>query len=98
MIKHKQHTETKTYDLVDERVCDLCGGVSRDSGSFNYDWYRNSFKINNAVIELNQGSSYPEGGHRITTTCDLCPECMATKVIPWLESQGVKMREEECDW
>lgn len=98
MIKHRQHTETKTYTIVDEMICDLCGDVSRDSGGYNYDWYRRSFNINNAVIEFNQGSSYPEGGVITTTTCDICPNCMATKVIPWLESQGVKMRKKECDW
>lgn len=98
MITKETYTKPSTYERIIEIKCDMCGGVSKSHQNYNYDWYGDRFDINYATIEYKTGSSYPEGGHSTTVLCDICPNCFITKVRPWIESQGVTMREEECDW
>ena len=50
------------------------------------------------TIKSSEGTSYPEGGAKKESSVDVCPTCFKTKLVPWLISQGAKIREEEFDW
>ena len=78
------HTETTTIKVE----CDLCGKELMD-GRFNVD---------DVTLKLESGSRYPESCDIERTTVDMCGECFKNKLLPWLESLGVKPKVEEIDW
>lgn len=49
-------------------------------------------------VKHKDGESYPEGGSGTEVDIDVCPECFKTKLIPWLESQGVVIERKDLDW
>jgi hypothetical protein len=85
MIRKETRTQpAKEYEETVERKCDLCGRAS----PFPWD----------VRVEIEEGYSFPEGGHTVTTLYDICPECFRTKLVPWLEAQGARARKKEVDW
>lgn len=92
--------EPKPYKSLDKRTCDLCG---KESDSERYDnWNGGSYDVDETEISIKikqkEGSSYPEGGSGQEYDIDLCPDCFKKKLIPWLLSQGAKIKPEEWDW
>lgn len=82
---------------VDHRECDLCSRKSdRD------DWTSGSYNVNETEIRIEitqkDGSSYPEGGSGQSYDIDLCPTCFKSQLVPWLISQGAKVKREDWDW
>jgi hypothetical protein len=75
--------------------CDLCGKEAPSPNSYMHPWAPGTYDVEDVTIEYKTGSSYPEGTDTTTHTMDMCPDCFKDKLIPWLESQGVKMREED---
>lgn len=80
-------TEKKTqiYDSQVAIVCDLCGTRSRPP-----DWCVASWGNETVTLEHRATESYPEGTFGKVLTIDFCPDCLKKKLLPWLETQGVK--------
>ena len=93
--------ETKqiSYEKKDLPItkCDLCG-VAAKQGWFAYsEWEVNETELRVCVRQKNV-HSYPKGGWGTKYEADICPDCFKNKLIPWLESQGCKTKEEEWGW
>ena len=91
-MKHKKTIEVPAVAahtrVVDgDTTCDLCGKVIVEM----------VYERKEVTIESQVGEVYPEGGSYESTTVDVCVECFDTKVVPWLQSQGAKMRKEEIN-
>ena len=76
-------------------VCDFCGAETDDIEC----WHPQSgpYCINQVTIQLKTGDMYLETKRGTTLTVDMCPKCFLEKLTPWLESQGIKAREEIWD-
>lgn len=91
-----QHYEEKHIPAMAARVikvegkvtCDICSSVLCQGG----------FDVNETEIRRRTGEVYPEFGSGKEVTADLCGDCFDSKLIPWLESQGVTMTTEEWDY
>jgi hypothetical protein len=74
--------------IVTHTTCDLC------SKTIEHD----CFEVDDVVIRHQVGSSYPEGSLVEETTVDMCGECFKSKLVPWLQSQGVTPTTSQSDW
>ncbi len=85
----------KQEDRVTHVSCDLCGkkqevlsyyggDVDWDEEIISYDFARTS------TMELCEGSNYSEGQSGDRIRYHVCPKCFKDKLVPWMESQGVK--------
>lgn len=84
-------TELRTpRTLLSEQVfCDWCDKEIKPE----------PFKVLEGSIELlRTGYGFPEGGNVETIKADLCESCFKIRLIPFLESNGCKLRTEESDW
>lgn len=77
-------------------TCDLCGRENTRKDSEN--WCEAEFKKEQVEICYTTGSTYPEGGTVTRHWVDVCPECWASKVVPWLNEQGATLQTKEFDW
>lgn len=86
----------KTYEQVMRpttrlvsHTCDFCGAKipQRNAGSF--------FE---ATLESKEGYSYPDNTNYLKIEVDICQGCFHDKMLPWLESQGVKINPVEEDF
>jgi len=88
-----ERIEKRTTHLT----CDLCGVKSK-----GYDWVCGSYEVKevelSVTIKHRTGESYPSGGSGSTFEIDMCPKCFQEKLIPWIQSQGGNVREEEWDF
>lgn len=78
---------------VESIHCDLCGAED-----VNGNWGAGNFSVDEVTIEAKSGNNFPEGGSGKILRCDVCPACFEDKVIPALESIGLKMNESEWEW
>jgi hypothetical protein len=78
----------KQVDEVDHVTCDLCGMKIEAE----------RFEVAEATVQIRRGSAYPEGGSETTRSVDVCCDCFEQKLIPWLESQGAVIQENESEW
>lgn len=85
-VKYKDVVQ-KVVD-TSETFCDFCS--SKISNSY--------YAVSETTVECRFGHSYPEGGSATTLDVDICMNCFESKLIPWIKSQGVEMRETESDW
>ena len=92
-------TETRTYEHLVRRTCDLCGKPSKGYGS---DWKGANYEVDETEIEVTirqkEGYNWPEGGSGTNYDIDLCPTCFLGKLVPWLRSQGATIEAENWDW
>jgi hypothetical protein len=108
MRKIEKRTETTkpvTCEVLVEVVCEMCTRSYRNTdtdwvgqGGEVMCWDARPYTISKTALFVAEGSNYPEGGYATTRYVDICPECMETKVFPWLEAQGVKIEKSEVDW
>lgn len=89
-MKHYK-TEYREHTVLDKTVCDMCGAETTDY----YSWPHCHHSVNKTIIRYEWGFHYPEGNAISMFDIDLCPRCFEGELIPWLESRGVKVREEE---
>jgi len=77
--------------------CDICGKKAdkHDWSTGTYDVNETEFKI---LIRQRNGVNYPEGGWGTEYEADICPNCFKDKLIPWLDSQGCKVKKKQWDW
>ena len=101
-MKHYKEQTVKTLDYIE---CDVC---HEKSGSYQ-NWGKGFYYIDNgnvcncASTEKSVGITYHEKwecsdiGEAADIDVDMCPKCFSKKLIPWLESQGVKIDAKERD-
>jgi hypothetical protein len=90
-VKHTKVVEVPatTRNVVYKVQCDLCGGEIAQGSRHD---------INEVTVKHRTGSSWPEGGSGEEVGVDMCPSCFASKLVPWLTSQGAAPRTTEWDW
>ena len=95
-----EKTRINTYSVIKKVTCDLCGKESPDpEGSMDsQSWDRNTFNVEETSLYLKEGRTYPEAGTHEYLECDICPDCFKTKLVPWLEQQGVEMRSRKVEF
>lgn len=97
MRKYEKKTETRTYDSLIETACDLCGAVAK-SGN----WESSTYEVNETEIEVTvrqkDGDNYPDGGSGTKYEIDMCPKCFKDRLVPWLISEGAKIKQIDWDW
>jgi hypothetical protein len=93
--KEKRAIPATTREVIVERTCDLCHKKARDPQSG--EWGTSSYDVEDVTVEYRTGSSYPEGGGGTEYSIDMCPDCFENRLIPWLESQGAIVTEQEWD-
>lgn len=89
-MKHTKTVQVPACEKVvlDRITCDLCGGVILSK----------AYTVDEVTIERQHGTNYPDTGVGATVSADVCGDCFATRLIPWLESQGAKPQTEEWDY
>jgi hypothetical protein len=100
-MKHfEKRTESRTYDVLISRTCDICG--RKGKGGDKREWDAGAYAINETEILVKvyqkEGSSFPEGGSGTEYGIDLCPICFKDRLVPWLISQGANIKQEDWDW
>ena len=60
-----------------------------------YNWTKEDFERDETAISLEEGHYYPDSNYGEKLSIDICPNCFKNKLVPWLESQGAKMRKKE---
>lgn len=82
-----EHTEERQAGIV----CDLCGKETD-----RHDWSAShSYEVEEVTVEYKSGYSYPDDYFYTVIEVDLCPQCFKERLVPWLESQGVKPTKRE---
>ena len=86
----KMGHEQKTVEVVEEMTCDMCG---QKTPWIRSDWSTSPHTTASTTVKMETGYSmdYDGGGESEEVEIDICPDCFNTKLIPWLESQGVKI-------
>jgi hypothetical protein len=86
-----KHYKTEKYQrtILDKTVCDMCGAETIN------DHQPDRYRIDKRTIRYEWGFRFPEGNDIKMIDIDLCAGCFEGRLIPWLESMGVKVREEE---
>lgn len=77
------------------RLCDFPGCGKRTDDGKIYEVKESEVRVE---VRLREGESYPDGGSGTEIEIDICPDCFRDKLIPWLQSQGVRTEVEEWDW
>jgi hypothetical protein len=72
----------------------MCGATSR-KGKY---WGSNAMDESTVEICYDDRLGCEDGGASQKTFADMCPHCFMTKLVPWLQTQGVSMQHEEADW
>ena len=96
MRKYEKRTQTTTSNYLAETVCDLCGKVAKHGNWETTGWDMNETEVE-VKIRQKDGKQYPDGGWGTKIVVDLCPICFKNKLIPWLESEGAEIEEQEWD-
>lgn len=95
---YKEIEETRKYNTLVKKTCDLCGFEAKDThwGADSY------YDINETEVKVTcrhaAGVNYPEGGYTTNYEIDICPKCFIDKLIPWFEDQGAQIEPREADW
>jgi hypothetical protein len=98
MKHYKKVTTTSTFTELVQRTCDLCGLAGKNAG-----WeVGTKYDIGETVITVTvlqkEGFTCPDGGSGKKYDVDICPVCFKMKLVPWLISQGAKIKQEDWDW
>jgi hypothetical protein len=94
MQHYENKTETVTHMVFVKMTCDICGRESKSS----HGWSDEKFTVDETEIRHRTGRNFPEGGSGEEIQVEICPDCFTGKLIPWLESQGVKIQKKEWDY
>ena len=75
-------SQINTYKKLSQIKCDICGITT------NNEWNESKYDNNDVTIELQQGSSYPEGnGHNTIISFDICPNCFKNHLVKWFKEK-----------
>jgi hypothetical protein len=91
-------SEPQHYQLCVSRSCDLCGKTTNGD-----DWDKRNYNVNETEISVTvkhrRGDSWgSDGGSGDEYDIDICPECFRDRLVPWLISQGAKIKPMGWDW
>ena len=82
--------------LIEELTCDICKSKAPKPNSF-YPWAKEPYTVEEVTIEYKSGHCYPGDSYGEVFRPDICTSCWFTKIVPFLESLGVVLREEGWD-
>lgn len=89
MMRHEKIVKEIVERTVTEKTtCDMCGDEIRPE----------AYSAEEVQVRHRTGDSYPEGGYGTEVKPDICGKCFDGKLVPWLKSQGVEIKEEEWSW
>lgn len=88
MLVTKTEPRTKIVVVEKHLYCDWCDTEIKEG----------AFETIEGLVMLRLGTNFPECGNTTTIKADLCENCFKCKLMPFLESNGCKMRTEESDW
>lgn len=80
--------------------CDLCGKESAFFKSYSnkHDWTKQGEMAemkDTSLIECEVGHDGIVSKNTEKISVDICPDCFQNKLVPWLKSQGVKIKKEK---
>lgn len=105
MRKSKEIPSTRS--VLDFMRCDICGAQTTDENAWpehSQEFIDEDYGFSTEINEVSQimwkegGYYHYDGGQYNLIQVDICPKCFLTKLVPWLESQGVKINKEEVDF
>lgn len=85
-----------TQKYLQKIFCDICKAETNHYKEWKMDDYGYQKAEIKIVYDESAGDQYGGYGSRIEV--DLCPQCFKSKLIPFLEQNGVKVTETEYDW
>lgn len=96
---YETQTVEETRKVLVKRTCDICGceAIDHSRWATESSWQSNETTLRIAVHQT-EGTNYPEGGWGKEFIVDMCPQCFKDKLIPWINSQGGNVQEQEWDW
>lgn len=94
MRTEKEIQMSGTRKVWDSTTCDICGFKAKDENN----WAKEAWEREETTILLEEGFYYPDGNYGEKLSVDICPNCFKTKLVPWLEAQGAKMRKKEWSY
>jgi hypothetical protein len=97
ITKEQKTRPAETYTATVSRTCDICKQVHvKDPGEWDHGRREETeTEVTMKVLK----HDYDGGGTSHSWTYDICPECFANKLAPWIEAQGgSKPRVEDFDW
>lgn len=94
LIQEKRVVPASEQTVTVAIICELCRSVGRQGRC----WEGGLYGVNEVEVKLTTGESYPEHSSLELHTIDICPECFVTKLVPWIEAQGGKVRKQEVDY
>ena len=105
MRKSKEIPSTRS--VLDFMRCDICGAQTTDETAWpehskefldEDNYFRTSINEVSTLTWKEGGYYHYDGGYFTHINVDICPKCFLTKLVPWLESQGVKINKTELDF
>lgn len=92
-MKHYKEKEVPAHTKREHvsTTCDLCSAEIDPSR-------HGCYEVDEVEISHRTGNSYPEGGAGDKISVDMCGHCFTSKLMPWLESEGVKIASEEWEF
>jgi len=78
-------------EVLDHLKCELCEATTMNED----DWGESGYDVLETKVSIEEGKRYPNDGWGVETIVDICPKCFKEKLLPWLISQGAKIRKEE---
>ena len=77
-------------------TCDICGSQGIINGE-GVNWAKGPYTENITSVFHRYGDVFPEGGDIRIKDVQICPNCFHKELIPWVESFGNKIEDEEYD-
>lgn len=102
MRKSKEIQSTRS--VLDFMRCDICGAQTTDETAWperSPEFIDEEGSFTTEINEVSQlvwkegGYYYHDGGYYKYMKIDICPKCFLTKLVPWLESQGIKINKDQ---
>lgn len=87
-----QYEQWKKYVEEKQVKCCICG----DIGDKHNEWGLGAWDEGRTEIVMARGTFYPENSFGERCKINLCPVCFKEKLIPFLESEGAKIK--MIDW
>lgn len=87
-------TITREYKCLIRHTCDICGyfsGKTENWADGCEGHEEGEFAITNVSLE-----TLDDNGHQ-QISADICPLCFTSRLVPWLESQGVTVQITDLD-
>ncbi len=98
LVKKEVEIPARKESRIVSVICDMCGKEHNAWSSGDKIEWGSPHDIKDTCVSITEGYSCSDMGNHKILSAHICMKCFKTKLIPWLESQGVKMTESEVDW